>query len=748
MLPQSAEQSDAGLPAAPPVPPLELSPAEQLTLQQLRQRQYWARSARAAEEGTQGESAGTVATCPDRWELTAGLTLHDWQRECVDAWFANGRKGVLKVVTGAGKTILALAIAERLQTEVPDLRVAVVVPTVVLLDQWYDELTRRGNLPATAIGRLGGGYATAFAGPTRVVVSTLVTAAKKLPGLVAEAGVADRLLLVVDECHRAGAAEMRNVFRTGRLGSLGLSATPERDDAPGEDTETDSEGADADAPVESGDVVLGAELGAVVYELDYAEAIRRGILPPFRVLHHGLPLVGDERVRYDRVSREIRELRTELEGGRRKGVALLRWCRSKAAASNPKAARLVGLTAERKRLLFRTGGRARAVLKLLEEEFRANPEARAILFHESIDEVMRLFSLLLRAGYPVVAEHSDFSDDVRAESLRLFREGTARVIVSARSLIEGFNVPMADVGIIVAASSSVRQRVQTLGRLLRKGRREGGEEKRAAMHVLYTAGTVDELVYEKADWDTFVGAERNEYYLWTGAEERVRAPGPPRRPSPGEEAILPESLSPGGQYPGRADDGEQFSVDTQGTIRDEGGSLARPHPELVAILAAHLPGGGRFRVTPARRYVTRLEKSGDSWRCMYLGRLSTPIERVPVAEAAALAPAIDLKPGDSYPLERVKGNSFSVLQRDRRLLAVKSATGVRFVKPAERLADADKAAALKAVQEHLAHAYGQGRRMSKVTVTREGDVVYVIGNEAFFAGKAPEGAEGFEFEQP
>jgi len=493
--------------------------------------------------------------------------------------------------------------------------------------------------------------------------------------------------------------------------------------------------------------VLASALGAVVYELDYAEAIRRGVLPPFRVLHHGLPLDGPERVRYDRVSREIRELRTELEGGRRKGVALLRWCRSKAAASNPKASRLVGLTAERKQLLYRAGGRSRAVLRLLDEEFRANPEARAILFHESIEEVMRLFGLLLDAGYAVVAEHSGFTDEVRAESLRLFREGTAQVIVSARSLIEGFNVPLADVGIIVAASSSVRQRVQTLGRLLRKGRREGGEEKRAAMHVLYTAGTVDELVYEKADWDTFVGAERNEYYQWTEADERVRSPGPPRRPLPGEVAISPDSLTPGGAYPGRSDEGEQFSIDTQGTVRDEAGNLARPHPELATILATHLPGGGRFRVTPANRYVTRLEKSGDAWRCVYLGRLNAPLERVPASEATPV-PALDLKPGDPYPLDRVKGNTFSVLQRDRRLIAVKSATGVRFVKSAERLADAGKAAALKVVQEHLARAYGQGRRMSKVTVTREGDVVYVIGNEAFFAGKAPEGAEGFEFEQP
>ena len=92
--------------------------------------------------------------------------------ECVERWFAAGRRGVIKVVTGAGKTILALAIAERLQqTLVPDLRVAIVVPTIVLLDQWREELLTRSNLPPSAIGLVGGGEDAAFGDPTRIIVA-------------------------------------------------------------------------------------------------------------------------------------------------------------------------------------------------------------------------------------------------------------------------------------------------------------------------------------------------------------------------------------------------------------------------------------------------------------------------------------------------------------------------------------------------------------------------------------------------
>ena len=93
-----------------------------------------------------------------------------------------------------------------------------------------------------------------------------------------------------------------------------------------------------------------------------------------------------------------------------------------------------------------------------------------ILFHESIDEVVSLFELLARDELPVVMEHSELPGELREASLDLFRNGMAQVIVSARSLIEGFDVPEADLGIIVASSSSPRQRIQSIGRVLRKPR--------------------------------------------------------------------------------------------------------------------------------------------------------------------------------------------------------------------------------------------------------------------------------------
>src|SRR5262249_8454533 len=126
---------EAASPASCAVPPWAmLTPDEELLLQQLQQATFWAEKCAAETPATTGVSPpdqAKAAAVPDSWCLTRGIDLHDWQDRCVGEWFRSGKRGVIKVVTGAGKTVLALAIAEQLQrTERPSLRLAIVVPTI------------------------------------------------------------------------------------------------------------------------------------------------------------------------------------------------------------------------------------------------------------------------------------------------------------------------------------------------------------------------------------------------------------------------------------------------------------------------------------------------------------------------------------------------------------------------------------------------------------------------------------------
>jgi len=619
-----------------PVDPDEIfamSPADQVLRQQLNTLSYWSERIRLkALEADEDSGTATVvapAGLPEHWSLLRGVKLRPWQEDCAEQWFKAGKRGVVKVVTGAGKTVMACRIIERLQNgEVPNLCVAVIVPTIVLLDQWYELFIRDSNLPPAAIGRLGGGYHDKLEGRVRILVSVLVSAAFKLPKIAEN--LSGPLLLIVDECHRAGAAKMSEVFGTRRDYSLGLSATPERESEAEEEDDSAAVDQEPDVRENFADSLVGKELGPVIYELGYLEALEAGILAKFQIFHYGLPLEPQERTRYERMSREITDLRRSLQsqvkGRPIDGGALVGWARKVARGSSAlsrQAAQYVALTGQRKALVYHAKARAAAVEVLVAESLEIANDTRVLLFHESIAEVMHLFAVLRNKHYAVVVEHSQLSDSLRAESLHLFRIGAARILVSARSLIEGFDVPAADVGIVVASTSSVRQRIQTLGRILRK---KPDEDRAALLHVLYAAGTTDEMIYGKQDWSAVTGAERNRYFVWDPTQSGSRPlekDGPPRTPKPTEDKIDLGALQEGADYPG-AYEGMEFSCDSQGNVKDSSGRIASNPQDVPALIQQARGSFGRFRVTPLRNAI--LVSAGEGGRLIFVSILTEPFK--------------------------------------------------------------------------------------------------------------------------
>ena len=199
---------------------LKLTNKEKLLRHNLETRSYWAERDKP-DHGVFSNAEKEGQKMPAAWQMTKGITLYDWQEECVNKWLEE-KRGTIKVVTGAGKTILGLAIIERLQAEDKNLRVAIVVPTIVLQDQWYDEILRNSNPPKASIGKLGGDQRDKFDEEKRILICVLNSAAAYLPKLIGDAKMEKNLLLVADECHKAGASYMQRVFKTKRAYNLGF----------------------------------------------------------------------------------------------------------------------------------------------------------------------------------------------------------------------------------------------------------------------------------------------------------------------------------------------------------------------------------------------------------------------------------------------------------------------------------------------------------------------------------------------
>jgi superfamily II DNA or RNA helicase len=571
-------------------------------------------------DGDQGDDEGSIdapaaaAAVPEHWKLLPpGIALHAWQQKCLPIWLeGQGGRGTVKVATGGGKTLFALAAMEALQNQKePDLRVVIVVPTIPLMVQWKSELLR-GNVPESAIALMGGGEQPGLLTNARILICVLNSARLKLPALLQKAGWPERTLLVVDECHRAKAAQAQKIFAVKARYTLGLSATPES--------------ADGDSGVLPNDAYnaseVGQALGPIIFDFTLQDCAAAGLLAPFEVIHVGIDLAPDEAAEHASLSREISELRKDLtrrHQASRSKQPFIPWCQTVGGKGDLDAVRFIGLASERKRLLYRARARAAAVLGILKESV-TDAESRAIVFHESVEEVDRLFLGALEAGLPAVLEHSKLPGSLRTESIEAFRDGTARVIVSAKSLVEGFNVPSADVGIIAASSGSVRQRIQSLGRMLR--RKES--DKIARVWVLYVHGTEDEAIYEDADWENIIGTQRNRYFRWTlGGENPVWGEGltetgePPRAYRPPSIEVDVSTLAIGAPYPGQTD-GVELKVDQSGNLRLVADDTLIPDAKTIVEAILPLNHYRKANRTPAGHVIVRKDgldpKDRGAWR--------------------------------------------------------------------------------------------------------------------------------------
>jgi superfamily II DNA or RNA helicase len=610
-----------------------------------------------------------------------GVELAPWQVEAVDAWCAgDGRPhtGTLEVFTGGGKTLIALKCVERAAQLVPDLSLAIVVPTEALAHQWRQVIASRTNIAPGSIGLMGAGgrdrLGSAGAGP-RVLVAVLNSAAKRLPDDVTDP---DRTMLIVDECHRAGAPKLSRVLDTKARFRLGLSATPDRE-------ELDDDG----EPLAFDEQIVGRKLGRVVFRWMLRDAMESGWLPSYKVFHHGVALRPHERAEYELVSRRVDDALEQLQqlgfdGGR------ARLLRGRDGDIGQAANAYLAATAVRKDLLYRAAERHRLATRLVHELLDADPSRRIILFHERIDEAIALFEQLAgdsdiassRSRLRPAIEHSKLPDKQRSAALEDFRSGEVNVLVSVKSLIEGIDVPAADVGISVASSSSVRQRIQSLGRVLRR-RFDDPASKRAEMHVVYVADSVDEVIYGKTDWADITGDGTNTYWTWSLDEPSIREEkqGPPRTPKPTEDmewqrlgCTVPSTPTP---WLGAAI-GQEYSVDTMGTVTNASHAVMA-NPQGVGRMVELVRGrpGGKFRVTPQHRLVLVWGEPGGF---MVAGRLEEPFETIPpLSELDRMGHSRTWSTGDPLPgLPDRDGGTYAIRQKRGGVVERKTASGVEW----------------------------------------------------------------------
>jgi superfamily II DNA or RNA helicase len=364
--------------------------------------------------------------------ITGGWSLPQlrwYQTRALDAWAAAGRRGVIALPTGSGKTLVAIAAIARLAVAT-----LIIVPTRVLLDQWARALALVYPNP---IGRLGDGDHQILP----LTVATYASAAIWAPRIGDQFG-----FVVVDEAHHVGAWCPSEVLEMlPAAARLGLTATPP-------ETAT----------------TLAAHVGDVVYALSIDD-LSGDALAPYELRTVPIALVPEERVRYrvmrSRFASAYRDHAQQF--GRGDWNEFMR-----AVLRSPDARDGFEAWRTYRSLLAYSEGKRSAVREILAR----HAGERTLVFTSDNATAYTIARELL-----IMPITHEIDRKERAQVLAKFRTGELSVLVSSQVLDEGLDVPDADIAIIVGGTASARRHVQRIGRVLRP--RAG---KRAIIYELAT----------------------------------------------------------------------------------------------------------------------------------------------------------------------------------------------------------------------------------------------------------------------
>jgi superfamily II DNA or RNA helicase len=378
------------------------------------------------------------------WNLKSERTPFPHQTEAVDTWWKSRGRGVVVLPTGTGKTFAAiLAIHKAARPTI------VVTPTIDLLNQWHGELS---SAFGGTIGLMGGGDYDV----QPLTVTTYDSAYIHMERWGNKFG-----LIVFDECHHLPGP----TYAMSAVGSiapfrLGLTATPERADG-----------------MEQAYPEL---IGPIIYRREIKE-LSGDFLAEYRTERIYVSLTADEQDRYQKAREAYRQFVSEnhisISGPNG-------WQRFIFEASRSQAGWEAFRCYREAKKLERAAG---AKLEKLEELLNKHAADRILIFtadNATVYQIARRYLL------PAITHQTKARE--RKIILERFHSGEYPVVVTSQVLNEGVDVPSANVGIVLSGTSTIRENVQRLGRLLRKQ-----QDKQAILYELVARGTTEEFASER-----------------------------------------------------------------------------------------------------------------------------------------------------------------------------------------------------------------------------------------------------------
>ena len=345
------------------------------------------------------------------------MKLREWQETAFPLWW-NRKRGIVKVVTGGGKTVFAIHCLKQYLEENPSNSILIVVPSIALLDQWYEGLLQ--SYDANQLSLNGGGEHLEEL--SMITISTIDSVKN-----IIDKFDASQTLLIVDECHKIGTEKRGETLTNNWHATLGLSATPERDYD------------------DNFYIIIKKILGDIIFDYDYIDAREDEVIVNFKLLYAYAAMTPEEEDEYKKFTKSIQRRAATIGG------------------NNMNDYPLKMMIFNRARMVKNSKNRIPFGIELLQKYKRDS----WIVFTENKKQAKEFNTIINTKGYQSAIYNTDLDASEREENLNNFKSGNLNVLVSCTALDEGFDMPEADGAMILSASSSKRQRIQRIGRVLR-----------------------------------------------------------------------------------------------------------------------------------------------------------------------------------------------------------------------------------------------------------------------------------------
>ena len=380
--------------------------------------------------------------------LPSNLELRDYQKEAIANWFKNNGRGTLKMATGSGKTITALAIATELYQKIGLQVLLIVCPYRHLVIQWSRECQKFGLEPILAFesvhnwqDRLSTQLYNVRSGNQKFL--TIITTNATLIGQGLQSQLRyfpEKTLIVGDEAHNLGSRRLVESLPRNIGLRLALSATPER--------YFDDQGTEA----------IFDYFGSVIQpEFTLADAIRAGALVHYLYYPILVELTESETEKYADLTKKIGRA-IAFDGDRDDNEMV------------------AALLMQRARLLGSAANKLVALRELMQQRldtshtliYCGDGSVEDQVTEESTRQLDAVAQLLgSELGYRVNTYTAETSLEDRENLRLLFESGELQGLVAIRCLDEGVDIPAIQTAIMLASSSNPRQFIQRRGRILR-----------------------------------------------------------------------------------------------------------------------------------------------------------------------------------------------------------------------------------------------------------------------------------------